>query len=379
MKITSSMNRGMDSHLTTSILLMAAVLSGNVVADDFKTINESSPVLTPRIVGGVPTGIELVPATVALLRSARVNLDGNLFQAQFCGGTAIADQWVLTAAHCVINLFGNTQSPNEILILSGSEDLDNPVNQPIEVEQIIIHPDFRAVELGSDIALLRLATSMTVEPIALDTAAPSLNDRAFIAGWGAVDALGDQDRQSFPKLLRGTFVNMTPGDQCASLFPEYSDYANGTVICAGVPEGGRDSCQGDSGGPLYRVDDNAVTALSGITSWGISCGLAETPGIYTNVSSYIDWIQTNLTSAIVEPPALVNDQPRNDEFSPVETLPIEDTPPADAIAINAPVASNDDSTDTVFSAGSTGSVGLIGLWIAILMRVYARTRLQKIS
>lgn len=369
----------MNSRLTTSVLLLSALLSASVAADDFIAINEPNSVLTPRIVGGAPTDIQLVPATVALLRSARVNLDGNLFQAQFCGGTVIAEQWVLTAAHCVIDLFGNPQEPSEIMVLAGSEDLDNPINQPIEIQQIITHPDFRSVELGSDIALLRLSTSVTVQPIALDTQVTSLNDRAFIAGWGAIDAIGDETNQSFPKLLRGTFVDMTPGDQCATLFPEYADYANSTMICAGVPEGGRDSCQGDSGGPLYRVAGNSVTALSGITSWGISCGLAETPGIYTNVSSYIDWIQTNLSSAIIEPPALVNDQPRNDEFTPVETIPIDNALPADTITINTPISSNDDSTDTVFNAGSIRSVSLIGLWLAILMRVYARTRLPKIS
>lgn len=382
MKINPIINRGVINGITAAVLLLSGLLPLNVVADDFNAINNPSLIPTPRIVGGAPTGIELVPATVALLRSARVNLDGNLFQAQFCGGTAIADQWILTAAHCVLDVFGRPQAPSEILVLAGSEDLDNPINQPIEVEQIIAHPDYRSVELGSDIALLRLSTAVTTTPIALDTAPILLNDLAFIAGWGAIDAIGDERGQSFPKLLRGTFVNMTPGDQCAVLFPEYSDYANSTMVCAGVPEGGRDSCQGDSGGPLYRVDASgtAVTALSGITSWGISCGLAETPGIYTNVSAYIDWIQTNLRSTRTDTTPVIDDQPQNDEFLPVETQPEEVppivTPPTDAVGSDT-VSVNDEPTDTVFNSGDVGSISLFGLWLATLMRVYTRSRSLK--
>ena len=56
-----------------------------------------------------------------------------------------------------------------------------------------------------------------------------------------------------------------------------------------------DTCQGDSGGPLvcsngknsYGVQQYA---LFGVTSWGKGCG-KETPGVYTKVSMYLDWIK----------------------------------------------------------------------------------------
>lgn len=51
--------------------------------------------------------------------------------------------------------------------------------------------------------------------------------------------------------------------------------------------------QGDSGGPLLHQLANGRWVNIGIVSWGIRCGDPGYPGIYTRVTSYLDWIFAN--------------------------------------------------------------------------------------
>jgi len=78
------------------------------------------------------------------------------------------------------------------------------------------------------------------------------------------------------------------------IFRAYS--ANGysvadSMICAAVEEGGKDSCQGDSGGPMVCGEE-----LVGIVSWGIGCGRKGYPGVYTEVSYFMDWITETMAT-----------------------------------------------------------------------------------
>ena len=61
------------------------------------------------------------------------------------------------------------------------------------------------------------------------------------------------------------------------------------MICAGVPEGGKDACQGDSGGPLA-----CGGLLTGIVSWGYGCARPDYPGVYSEVAYFKDWVENNV-------------------------------------------------------------------------------------
>jgi hypothetical protein len=52
----------------------------------------------------------------------------------------------------------------------------------------------------------------------------------------------------------------------------------------------RDACYGDSGGPIMKMRVDARLALAGVVSWGIGCGRPGYPGVYTNLSHYVEWV-----------------------------------------------------------------------------------------
>ena len=93
-----------------------------------------------------------------------------------------------------------------------------------------------------------------------------------------------------PTNLQWVAVPTVTNAQCAQA---YGSTITSSMICAGLPEGGKDSCQGDSGGPFVcRKDGKAV--LTGVVSFGIGCALAEYPGVYARVTAVLDWVKANM-------------------------------------------------------------------------------------
>ena len=73
---------------------------------------------------------------------------------------------------------------------------------------------------------------------------------------------------------------------------KHIDFVPETMFCAGPWSGGKDSCQGDSGGPIVDLSQG-YAQLVGIVSWGIGCAAPHYPGIYTEVTHYLDWLEQN--------------------------------------------------------------------------------------
>jgi trypsin len=209
-----------------------------------------------RIVGGSETPTGAYPWVCSLQTSSGWH---------YCGGSLIASDVVLTAAHCQV-------VPGDVAVC-GRSDLGNPrAGVERSVRLVRNHPAWLSTASGFDVALLLLTASTGLEPITMGQDGPG---PALALGWGTTSEGG-----STVKRLRAGQVEV---ESCAP----YGASIDATMFCAGAP--GVDSCQGDSGGPLLQGE-----AVVGITSWGIGCARPGLPGVYTSVASVSEWIRVCL-------------------------------------------------------------------------------------
>jgi secreted trypsin-like serine protease len=231
----------------------------------------------PKIIGGteVPNGEYSFVA--ALLNT---NEGPTAFQQQFCGGSLIDRDSVLTAAHCVTGTRSLPVPPRPLRITVGRKVLNSNQGQKRRVSRILIHPRYNGDTY--DAAVLKLSSPVSgIAPVKLATAAQDYLEKpgrkATVAGWGSTSVLPPG---SFPDRMRKVQVPIVSDTQAQQTL--HQEFVPRLMVAAGRT--GKGPCFGDSGGPMFTRVSGKYTQI-GITSFGPTVCTAGSPTVYTEVNT----------------------------------------------------------------------------------------------
>uniref|UniRef100_A0A4W6DI19 trypsin n=1 Tax=Lates calcarifer TaxID=8187 RepID=A0A4W6DI19_LATCA len=219
-----------------------------------------------RMLGGQPTTPTQIQWQVALEMNSQ-------FQ---CGGAYIGGCWVVTAAHCI----GPHPSAFKAKFSLWKRIRVQPSTDLVPVKDIHVHPEYNPITRENDIALVKLEKLPFSEECLMENPAVTPvcvpwttqlfhpNHTCTISGWGQTSG----STMTVLNLFRKKSIRALP-------------------LCAGNLDGSVDACQGDNGGPLVCEDELGVSYLWGIVSWRQGCVPSRSPGIYTQVAHYFEWIR----------------------------------------------------------------------------------------
>jgi trypsin len=247
---------------------------------------------SPRIVGGGKANAAGWQFAVALTQKRRF----------ICGGSLIAPNKVLTAAHCV-----KGSKHKQLSVLAGSPWITPRKRLPrIKVTGVAVDPAYNGHKDAHDFSVLTLARAPDAQPIALASKAESKaatrpGSIVRSGGWGTRSAWGF----NVARRLKTTKERVYPARKCDREYGKSIGFLQNTMICALGKRILRihsrlpyrtTSCEGDSGGPLVADTPGGPRLIGAVSSGIFPCGLGGA-SIYARVASRLGFIQRALRSA----------------------------------------------------------------------------------
>ena len=279
--LLNTVNLGIYSLLISLLVISPFLAQAPVVHAEALVVTAAAPTI-PTIIGGQPAEVGEWPWQAMVMAGAN-----------FCGGTLIHTEWILTAAHCVYDTNQKLYPADALQVILGDYYLytHDDSEQQFIVDRVLVHPDVNLTTYNNDIALLHLTTPAVINRYVAPIALPSNPEAealvtpgalAVVTGWGAT-----KENVGLAPVLREVEVPFVANADCRQSY----GLLTANMLCAGYPEGSKDACQGDSGGPLIVPDQTGNWKLVGLVSFGYGCGRPLFYGVYTRVANYMAWIE----------------------------------------------------------------------------------------
>lgn len=217
-----------------------------------------------------------------------------------CGGSLISARTVITAAHCFYE-GRQAMKPEDVMLSMGKHNLSDPTDAVnMDVESLILHPDFKSnfSTMDGDLAIVITKESvlftLSIRPICLWEGNTNIRSIAglvgSVVGWGGD---GIKKTTTIPTLVNATIVRQIV---CLRSDIEFLRLTSNRTLCAGNLDGSG-PCTGDSGSGLMLKNRNkwmlrgSVTAGPGTAAR--PCMLNEYT-IYADIAMFMDWIRSNM-------------------------------------------------------------------------------------
>jgi len=208
----------------------------------------------------------------------------------FCTGTIVSSELILTAAHCLADVANELKISlddlkSRVLVGFGTKVVTQKSDSRVyflNIRSLAVHQDYKVNSVQNatqepmyDIALVRLSNKIPPDfraaRLAKDVAYVREGSKLTLAGYGLVNGVTLEEAKQLMKV------------DVQVAIPKVTE-----VQFAYRVQDGKSACSGDSGGPAYAVSNTGQLVVVGVTSWGDP--FCQKAGVYTSVPALVGWV-----------------------------------------------------------------------------------------